>query len=92
MDSVHQGTNLTGIINNTDGLLHDGKLVCADDNDLMKIHLLDSALKIDAETNLKKLIKVHSKAHIDGVAALLDAMCMRQVYWNELGDQLRNVG
>jgi phage terminase large subunit-like protein len=71
-------------------MLKDGALQCAEDNDLMKVHLLDAALKTEAESNRKKLIKVSKNAHVDGVAALLDAMCMRANKWDELQGQLRN--
>ena len=89
-DTVFQGTNLTGVINTTEGMLKDGTLQCAEDNDLMKIHLLDAALKTEAETNRKKLIKISKNAHVDGVASLLDAMCMRANKWDELQGQLVN--
>ena len=89
-DTVFQGTNLTGVINTTEGMLKDGTLQCADDNDLMKIHLMDAALKIEAESNRKKLIKISKNAHVDGVACLLDAMCMRANKWEELQEQLKN--
>ena len=91
-DTVFQGTNLTGVINTTEGMLRDGTLQCAEDNDLMKVHLLDAALKTEAETNRKKLIKISKRAHVDGVAALLDAMCMRANKWEELKEQLKNEG
>ena len=89
-DTVFQGTNLTGVINTTEGMIKDGALQCAEDNDLMKVHLLDAALKTEAETNRKKLIKISKNAHVDGVAALLDAMCMRANKWDELQSQLVN--
>ena len=89
-DTVFQGTNLTGVINTTEGMLKDGTLQSAEDNDLMKIHLLDAALKTEAETNRKKLIKISKRAHVDGVACLLDAMCMRANKWEEMKNRLRN--
>lgn len=89
-ESVTQGTNLTGIINDCEGMIKDGRLQCGDDNDLMKIHLLDSALKIDTDTNRRKLVKISKNAHVDGTAALLDALCMRHNHFEELADQLRN--
>ena len=61
------------------------------DNDLLKIHLLNSALKLNNETNRKKLIKIGATNRIDGMAALLDAMCVRQKWWNEVGGQLKNI-
>ena len=89
MDSVYQGENLTGVINLTEGTAKNGDF-CIGDNDLMAVHMLNAALKLNAETGRKKLIKLHQTDHVDGMAALLDAMCMRQVYGTELGEQLRN--
>ena len=71
-------------------MLKNGQIQIGADNDLMKIHLLDSALKINAETNRRRLIKMSVNAHVDGMAALLDAMCMRTKYGAEIGEQLRN--
>lgn len=89
MESVYQGENLTGVINLTEGTAKDGKFAIGD-NDLMAVHMLNSALKLNAETGRKKLIKLRATDRIDGMASLLDAMCMRQVYNEELGEQLRN--
>ena len=90
MESVSQGSNLTGVLVDMEGAIKDGLIRCGDDNDLMKIHMLDSALKLEDGTNRRKLIKISSKAHIDGMAALSDAMCMRRNYYTELANQLRN--
>lgn len=86
---VGQGENLTGIINETEGRFMDGTIHIGD-NDLLKVHCLDSALKINAENNRKKLVKLARNLHIDGMAALLDAMCMRAFKHDEIGEQLRN--
>lgn len=89
MDDVYQGFNLTPVINELDGLIRDGVMEFGD-NDLLKIHLLNSALKLDNETNKKKLIKISAKQRIDGMAALLDAMTVRQKWYSEIGIQLQN--
>lgn len=89
MESVSQGSNLTGVIIDTEGMIKDGRLKSAEDNNLMKIHMMDSALKFD-ETNRRRLVKVSSTAHIDGMAALLDAMTMRRNYYTEMEHLLRN--
>ena len=89
MESVSQGSNLTGVIIDTEGMIKDGRLKSAEDNNLMKIHMMDSALKYD-ETNRRRLVKVSSTAHIDGMAALLDAMTMRRNYFTEMEHLLRN--
>lgn len=89
MDDVFQGENLSPVIDETEGLIKDGKILIGD-NDLLRIHLLDSATKMNSETLRKRLIKVSAHVHIDGTAALLDAMTVRQKWWNEIGGQLRN--
>lgn len=88
-DDVYQGENLTPVIRETEGLIKDGKINIGD-NDLLKIHFYNSALKINAETERQKLIKVEQRSHIDGMAAFLDAMCVRQKWWNEIGNRLAN--
>ena len=95
MESVFQGYNLTGIEDNFEGLLREGKIRVMDDNDLLKIHMMDSAQQIENNTSAhprKKLVKISKKAHVDGVAAILDAMCMRQNHWAEMGSRLMNEG
>ena len=89
MESVSQGSNLTGVIIDVEGMIKDGRLRSAEDNNLMKIHMMDSALKYD-ETNRRRLVKVSSTAHIDGMAALLDGMTMRRNYYTEMEHLLMN--
>ena len=89
-ESVSQGSNLTGVLIDMEGMIKDGKLRCINDNDLMKVHLLDAALKLEDGTNRRRLIKVTPKAHIDGVAALSDAICMRHNHYEELAERLSN--
>ena len=91
MDDVFQGFNLHPVIQETEGLLKDGKIHIGD-NDLLKIHFFNSALKISTEKGRSKLIKIKPSAHIDGMAALLDAMTVRQKWFGEIGEQLRNEG
>lgn len=88
-DSVYQGENLYGIIQETQGLLEDHKIHIGD-NDLLKIHLLNSAIKMSTERGRGRLIKLTPSAHIDGCAALLDAMTVRQKWYSDIGEQLRN--
>lgn len=89
MDDVFQGFNLTPVIRETEGLMRDGAF-CIGDNDLLKVHLLDTALKVEAESGRCKSVKMSANAHIDGTAALLDAMTVRQKWYAEIGEQLRN--
>lgn len=88
-DDVWQGTNLTSVLFEMEGLIKDGK-VHIGNNKLLKIHLLDSALEHDSRTQKVRLKKAFPKAHIDGVAALSDAFCVRQKWMSELGDRLAN--
>jgi phage terminase large subunit-like protein len=90
MESVSQGSNLTGVLIDMEGMIKDGRLRCMSDNDLMKVHMLDAALKFEEGTNRRRLIKMNAKAHIDGMAALSDAICMRHNYYEEYAGQLSN--
>ena len=89
MDDVFQGYNLHPVIQEVEGLLKDKKIHIGD-NDLLKIHMFNSALKISTEKGKSKLIKLKPSAHIDGMAALLDAMTVRQKWYGEIGQQLKN--
>lgn len=89
MDDVFQGENLTPVINELDGMIREGRFNLGD-NDLLKVHLLNSALKCNNETNRKRLVKISQTQRIDGMAAFLDAMCVRQKWYAEIGEQLHN--
>lgn len=90
-DDVYQGENLTPVINEFEGKLKDG-VIKIGNNSLLKMHLLDSALRINSETNRKRLVKLNQYAHIDGTAALLDAFCVKQKWHDTYGEQLKNEG
>jgi phage terminase large subunit-like protein len=90
MESVSQGSNLTGVLIDMEGMIKDGRLRCINENDLMKVHMLDAALKFEEGTNRRRLIKMSAKQHIDGMAALSDAICMRHNYYEEMSSQLSN--
>ena len=89
MDDVFQGFNLHPVIQEVEGLLKDGR-VHIGDNDLLKIHFFNSALKVSTEKGRSKLVKIRPSAHIDGMAALLDAMTVRQKWFADIGRQLEN--
>ena len=89
MDDVFQGYNLHPVIQEVEGLLKDGKIHIGD-NDLLKIHLFNSAVKVSTEKGKSKLVKIKPTAHIDGMAALLDAMTVRQKWYGDIGEQLKN--
>jgi phage terminase large subunit-like protein len=88
-DDVFQGENLYGVIQETQGLLEDRKIHIGD-NDLLKAHLLNGAIKMSTERGRGKLVKLNPSLHIDGAAALLDAMTVRQKWYSSIGEQLKN--
>ena len=89
MDDVRQGTNLTPVIRETDGLVKDHRFRFGN-NSLLQSHLLNSALKTDEEGSKVRLVKVGKTTRIDGMASLLDAICVRQAHFSEIGERLRN--
>ena len=88
-DDVYQGDNLWPVLQEMEGLFKDGRIHIGD-NDLLKVHLLNAAIKMNVERGRGKLIKLSREAHIDGCAALADAFTVRQKWWNEDGDRLKN--
>lgn len=91
MDDVYQGDNLWGVMQEAEGIMKDG-LLNIGDNNLLKMHFLDSAVKMNTERGRGRLIKVSPNVHIDGMAALLDALTVRQKWHSQIGEQLRNEG
>lgn len=91
MDDVFQGFNLTPVIREVEGLLKDGTINIGD-NDLLKVHLLNTALKVESDSGRCKIVKMSAVDHIDGCAALLDGMTVRQKWYAEIGGQLKNAG
>lgn len=89
MDDVYQGDNLWGVMQEAEGLMKDGK-ICIGDNDLLKMHFLNSAVKMSTERGRGRLVKVSPTAHIDGMASLLDALTVRQKWYAQIGAQLIN--
>ena len=45
---------------------------------------------MSTERGRGRLVKINPNDHIDGCAALLDAMCVRQKWFSEYGEQLKN--
>lgn len=89
MDDVYQGENLTPVIYEAEGLMRDGKLRIGDNN-LLKSHLLNTALKVNSESRRVRIIKIEQRCHIDGCAALLDTLTVRQKWFEVIGEQLKN--
>lgn len=89
-DDCTQGYNMTPGIAEFEGMIKDGRIDIGD-NDLLKVHLLNAALKMESQTERVKLVKISQTDHIDGMAAIIDAMIGRQKYWAEDGLRLQNM-
>ena len=47
-------------------------------------------LKQNMETRKFRPIKIEQRAHIDGFVSVIDAMTVRQKYYAEVGEMLKN--
>ena len=90
-DDCYQGFNMTPAIRQVEGLFRDGRIRIGD-NDLLKIHLLNAALKHEPQTDRVKLVKLSETAHVDGTAALLDIFIGIDKHYDEIGGQIENRG
>lgn len=88
-DDVWQGENLAPVIREFEGILKDGDFFIADNN-LLKAHFLNVALKHNMETRKFRPVKIEQRARIDGFVSVIDAMTVRQKYYNEIGVMLKN--
>lgn len=88
-EDVYQGDNLWPMMQEFEGLMKDGR-VNIGDNGLLTMHLLNSGVKMNTERGRGRLIKISPDLHIDGTAAILCAMALRNKYYLELEHQLRN--
>lgn len=89
MDDVHQGENLTPVIHEMDGLLRD-KTLQLGTNNLLKAHFLNVGMKQNEETRKIRPVKIDPRTHIDGFVAVIDALTVRQKWYDQIGEQLRN--
>ncbi|MGN1025515.1 MAG: terminase large subunit [Faecousia sp.] len=89
MDDVYQGENLTPVIHECDGLLRD-KTLRLGNNNLLKAHFLNVGMKQNEETRKIRPVKIDPRCHIDGFVAVIDALTVRQKWYDQIGDQLRN--
>ncbi len=88
-DDVFQGTNLSPIMDEFEGLLKDGKIHIGD-NELLKKQLLDVAAKYNDVNERKKPVKLESRLHIDGPVSVFDAFTVRSKYYKSIGKMLQN--
>lgn len=88
-DDVFQGENLTPVIREFEGIIKDGNFKIANNN-LLKSHFLNVALKQNMETRKFRPVKIEQRAHIDGFVSVIDAMTVRQKWYAEIGQLLKN--
>ncbi|MEG2670348.1 MAG: terminase TerL endonuclease subunit, partial [Oscillospiraceae bacterium] len=89
MDDVYQGENLSPVIKEFEGILKDKNLQIGE-NDLLKSHFLNVALKENLETRKNKPVKINQRSHIDGFVSVIDALTVRQKWYSEIGIKLKN--
>ena len=89
MDDVYQGENLTPVLHEADGLLRD-QILQLGANNLLKAHFLNVAMKQNEETRKIRPVKIDPRCHIDGFVAVIDALTVRQKWYDQIGEQLKN--
>jgi phage terminase large subunit-like protein len=72
-----------------DGLLRD-KTLRLGTNKVLKAHFLNVAMKQNEETRKIRPVKIDPRTHIDGFVAVIDALTVRQKWYDQIGEQLRN--
>jgi phage terminase large subunit-like protein len=90
MDDVFQGDTLTPVLHECDGLLRD-KTLRLGDNNLLKAHFLNVGIKQNLETRKIRPVKIDPRCHIDGFVAVIDALTVRQKWYDQIGEQLKNI-
>lgn len=91
VDDVWQGENLAPVIRDFEGIIKDGSFkICG--NNLLKSHFLNVALKHNMETRKFRPVKIEQRSRIDGFVSVIDALTVRQKYYTEIGELLKNVG
>ena len=88
-DDVFQGTNLTPVLHEMDGLLRD-KTLQLGANNVLKAHFLNVGVKQDVETRKIRPVKIDPRTHIDGFVAVCDALTVRMKWADQIGEQLKN--
>mgnify|MGYP007025220698 CR=1 FL=1 len=100
-----RGFHLAPVIREFEGIIKDGDFKIADNN-LLKAHFLNVALKHNMETRKFRPVKIEQRARIDGVVSVIDvvilskkiisilelSMTVRQKYYGEIGEMVKNAG
>jgi phage terminase large subunit-like protein len=78
------------VLHECDGLLRDGTLLLGDNN-MLKAHFLNVGVKQNEETRKIRPVKIDQRCHIDGFVAVIDALTVRQKWYDQIGAQLKNI-
>lgn len=89
MDDVIQGWNLSPIIREFEGKLKDGTIHIGKNN-LLKSHLLNVALKYEADNVKFKPTKMKNSLHIDGFVSVIDSLTVKSKHFNDIKFIIRN--
>ena len=89
VDAVFQGTNLSPLLKEFEGIIKDKKINIGENN-LLKSHLLNVAVQINSGDGRMKPVKIEPRMRIDGFVSVIDAMTVRSKYYSEIGKQLEN--
>ena len=89
VDDVFQGTNLSPLLKEFEGIIQD-KHIEIGENNLLKSHLLNVAVQINSSDGRMKPVKIEPRMRIDGFVSVIDAMTVRSKYFSEIGKQLEN--
>ncbi|WP_304863232.1 terminase large subunit [Faecalibaculum rodentium] len=79
MDDVNQGTNLSPILTEFEGLIMQG-LIQTGTNGLLQSHIRNTAIKREADGKRMRMLKISETKHIGGMAALIDALTVKSKY------------
>lgn len=90
-DDVFQGTNLSPLLKEFEGLLKDGKIHIGTNN-LLKMHMMNVAVQINSGDGRMKPVKIEPRMHIDGFVSVIDAFTVKSKYYSEVGIMLKNEG
>ena len=88
-DDVFQGTNLSPLMHEFEGIVKD-KQIQIGENNLLKSHLLNVAVQINSGDGRMKPVKIEPRLHIDGFVSIIDAFTVRSKYYSEIGKMLEN--
>jgi phage terminase large subunit-like protein len=91
MDDVFQGTNLSPLMKEFEGIIKDGNVQIGNNN-LLKSHLLNVAVQINSGDGRMKPVKIEPRFHIDGFVSVIDAFTVRSKYFAQIGQALKNEG